>query len=117
MERIRKMKLKRALFIMTFISLGTAALFSALASWGCLRIREQIAPQGWRPHCGLRRQTIKNSCCSALWMRRIPPRYLFFWTKCIASGCRKSCVERIAVCTSDGLGYALAEGGAAYAYG
>lgn len=46
MEWIRKMKLKRALFIMTFISLGTAALFSALASWGCLQIREQIAPRG-----------------------------------------------------------------------
>ncbi len=45
MEWIKRMKLKQALFTMTFLSLSVAALLSILSVWGCWRIREKLVPQ------------------------------------------------------------------------
>lgn len=45
MEWIKRMKLKQALFTMTFLSLSAAALLSILSVWGCWRIREELVPQ------------------------------------------------------------------------
>lgn len=43
MEWIRNMKLKKALFVMTFISLSIAALLSAISFWVCLHFSAKLS--------------------------------------------------------------------------
>ena len=46
MERIRQMKLKKALFAMAFLNITIAFLLSLFIIWLCIELRSQIAPMG-----------------------------------------------------------------------
>ena len=46
MERIRQMKLKKALFAMAFLNTTIAFLLSLFIIWLCIELRSQIAPMG-----------------------------------------------------------------------
>lgn len=46
MERIRQMKLKKALFAMAFLNITFAFLLSLFIIWLCIELRSQIAPMG-----------------------------------------------------------------------
>ena len=46
MERIKQMKLKKALFAMAFLNITIAFLLSLFIIWLCIELRSQIAPMG-----------------------------------------------------------------------
>ena len=46
MERIKQMKLKKALFAMAFLNITFAFLLSLFIIWLCIELRSQIAPMG-----------------------------------------------------------------------
>lgn len=46
MERIKQMKLKKALFVMAFLNITIAFLLSLFIIWLCIELRSQIAPMG-----------------------------------------------------------------------
>lgn len=46
MERIKQMKLKKALFVMAFLNITIAFLLSLFIIWLCIELRSQIAPLG-----------------------------------------------------------------------
>lgn len=46
MERIKQMKLKKALFAMAFLNITIAFLLSLSIIWLCIELRSQIAPMG-----------------------------------------------------------------------
>lgn len=46
MERIKQMKLKKALFVMAFFNITIAFLLSLFIIWLCIELRSQIAPMG-----------------------------------------------------------------------
>lgn len=46
MERLRNMSLKRALFTLALGNLLVASVLSALAFWGCMRLRDTLTPSG-----------------------------------------------------------------------
>lgn len=46
MERIKQMKLKKALFVMAFLNITIAFLLSLFIIWLCVELRSQIAPLG-----------------------------------------------------------------------
>ena len=46
MERLKNMSLKRALFTLTLVNLLAASALSALAFWGCMRLRATLSPSG-----------------------------------------------------------------------
>ena len=46
MERIKQMKLKKALFAMAFLNITIAFLLSLFIFWLCIELRSQIAPMG-----------------------------------------------------------------------
>ena len=46
MERIKQMKLKKALFAMAFLNITIALLLSLFIIWLCIELRSQIAPMG-----------------------------------------------------------------------
>ena len=46
MERLRNMSLKRALFTLALGNLLAASVLSALAFWGCMRLRDTLTPSG-----------------------------------------------------------------------
>lgn len=46
MERIKQMKLKKALFVMAFLNITIAFVLSLFIIWLCIELRSQIAPMG-----------------------------------------------------------------------
>lgn len=46
MERIKQMKLKKALFTITLINITIAFILSLLIIWICIELRSQLAPMG-----------------------------------------------------------------------
>lgn len=46
MERLKQMKLKKALFTIAFLNITVALILSLLAIWGCAELRSQFAAEG-----------------------------------------------------------------------
>lgn len=46
MERLKQMKLKKALFTIAFLNITVALILSMLAIWGCAELRSRFAAEG-----------------------------------------------------------------------
>lgn len=46
MERLKNMRLKKAIFLLTFINVLIATFLSAIVFWGCIQLRTSLIPSG-----------------------------------------------------------------------